>query len=88
MIPHQPVRPAWTCTGDGEPWPCPVARVRLRSNYAGDPTRLAVHMSTLLMTAAADAGSRDVLPPELFNRFMAWTASPEFPPGARTKLLG
>ncbi|MGH3679160.1 MAG: hypothetical protein ACRDT2_02590 [Natronosporangium sp.] len=62
--------------------------MRLRSNYAGDPTRLAVHMSTLLMTAAADAGSRDVLPPELFNRFMAWTASPEFPPGARTKLLG
>lgn len=87
MIQHQPVRPAWTCNGDGEPWPCPVARVRLRSDYAGDPTRLAVYMSTLLMTAAADTGNRDVLPPELFNRFMAWTASTELPPVARTNLL-
>lgn len=74
MTQHQPERPAWTCTGDGEPWPCPVARVRLRSRYAGDPTRLAVYMSTLLMSAAADTGNRDALPPELFNRFMAWTA--------------
>lgn len=75
MTQHQPERPAWTCTRDGEPWPCPVARVHLQSRYADDPTRLAVYMSTLLMTAAADAGNRDVLPPELFNRFMAWTAS-------------
>lgn len=71
---HAPLRPAWTCVADGEPWPCPGARLRLWSDYAGDPTRLAVYMSTLLMTAAADTGSRGALPPELFNRFMAWTA--------------
>ena len=84
MTQHQPERPTWTCTSDGQPWPCPVARVHLRSRYAGDPTRLAVYMSTLLMTAAADTGHCDVPPPELFNRFMAWIASTPSTPSTMT----
>jgi hypothetical protein len=34
---------------------------------------LAVYMSTQLMTAAVDITDGDALPPDLFNRFMAWT---------------
>lgn len=70
---HLPVRPQWTCAVDGKPWPCPGARVHLRTQFAGDRSGLAVYMSTQLMTAAVDITDGDSLPPDLFNRFMAWT---------------
>jgi hypothetical protein len=72
---HPPVRPTWTCATDGGQWPCPDARAHLWSEFAGDPLGLAVHMSTLLMTATCDVANGRVLPPDLFNRFMAWTES-------------
>lgn len=70
---HLPIRPQWTCVVDGKAWPCPGARVHLRSQFAGDRRGLAVYMSTQLMTAAVDITDGDSLPPDLFNRFMAWT---------------
>jgi hypothetical protein len=70
---HLPVRPEWTCKVDRKPWPCPGARVHLRSQFVDDRVGLAVYMSTQLMTAAVDLTDDDVLPPDLFNRFMAWT---------------
>jgi hypothetical protein len=70
---HLPVRPEWTCVVDGKPWPCPGARIHLRSQFVDDRVGLAVYMSTQLMTAAVDITSGDALPPDLFNRFMAWT---------------
>jgi hypothetical protein len=70
---HMPVRPAWTCVADDQPWPCPSARVHLRAEYAGDRSALAVYMSQQLMTAAVDIADRQPLPPDLFDRFLAWT---------------
>jgi hypothetical protein len=70
---HLPVRPTWICVVDGKPWPCPGARVHLRTQYVDDRVGLAVYMSTQLMTAAVDITDGDALPPDLFNRFMAWT---------------
>lgn len=70
---HLPIRPQWSCAVDGKPWPCPGARVHLRSQFADDRGGLAVYMSTQLMTAAVDMTNGETLPPDLFNRFMAWT---------------
>jgi hypothetical protein len=70
---HQPVRPVWTCAVDDKPWPCPSARVYLRTAYADDRAGLAVYMSQELTTAAIDIADGGSLPPDLFNRFMTWT---------------
>lgn len=69
---HLPNRPAWTCVVDGKPWPCAGARVHLRTAYADDRAGLAVYMSQELIAAAIDVADEDALPPDLFNRFMAW----------------
>lgn len=70
---HLPERPEWNCVVDGKPWPCPGARIHLRSQFVDDRVGLAVYMSTQLMTAAVDITNGDALPPDLFNRFMSWT---------------
>lgn len=74
---HLPQRPEWTCAADGKPWPCPGARVHLRSQYADDQLGLSMYMSAQLINAAADLGD---LPPDLFNRFMAWCGPDATPP--------
>jgi hypothetical protein len=70
---HQPVRPVWTCVVDNKPWPCPSARVYLRTAYANDRAGLAVYMSQELTAAAIDMADNGTLPPGLFHRFLTWT---------------
>jgi hypothetical protein len=71
---HEPVRPAWTCVRCGHQWPCPGARVFLRTAYAGDLVLLGMYLSTQLFTAAADLGVKEMTP-ELLDRFLTWTRS-------------
>lgn len=68
---HDPERPDWTCARCRRAWPCPGARVFLRSAYANDEVTLGMYLSTQLFTAAADLGQAE-LSPELFNRFLSW----------------
>lgn len=70
---HSPSRPAWTCHADGRPWPCPTARVHLRSRYGDDRVGLSIHMSKQLTAAAVDLTRSGTLPPDLFHRFVGWT---------------
>jgi hypothetical protein len=70
---HLPIRPSWNCAVDSKAWPCPSARVHLRTAYADDPVALAVYMSQELAAAAVDMGRQGSLPPDLFSRFMTWT---------------
>jgi hypothetical protein len=66
---HRPLRPQWTCAGDGQPWPCPLARFIL-ARHAPDPEALARHLLALLQAAGEDLG---VSPSRLYRRFAAWT---------------
>lgn len=68
---HDPVRPWWNCVRCGRPWPCPGARVFLRSAYVDDPVILGVYLSTQLFTAARDLGAVEVTP-QLLDRFLTW----------------
>lgn len=54
--PHLPLRPLWLCRVCAAPWPCPVARLTLRQEYAHDRVGLSVYPE-----AAA-----------LFTRFLGW----------------
>jgi hypothetical protein len=73
MARHSPARPSWTCNADGNLWPCPAARVHLRSQYAGDQVGLSMYMSGQLTSAAVDLAGAGPLPPDLFHRFLGWT---------------
>lgn len=73
MSVHVPERPAWTCRHDGQPWPCPGARVHLACQY--DPVTLSVVMGQHLHNAVRDLGDR-VPPAELWARFLAWVRHP------------
>lgn len=69
---HTPHRPAWLCDQCGKPWPCSPARVELGEQYGRDRVALAMYTSTMLVDAAAEIGDQ-VEPPELYERFVAWT---------------
>jgi len=67
---HNPVRPAWSCTGCGEPWPCATRRQQLRAEFMDASVSLALAMSAQLITAVEDqphapAGS-------LYLQFLGW----------------
>lgn len=71
---HEPRRPDWWCVRCGRAWPCPGARVFLRSAYVDNRVTLGVYLSAQLFTAAGDLGAAE-LSPELLERFLSW-ASP------------
>ncbi|MEH1012184.1 hypothetical protein V6U90_03530 [Micromonospora sp. CPCC 206060] len=68
--PHLAARPAWTCTGCGAPWPCPVRRARLLTEYADSRLTLLVYLAGYLLDAAADL--RHLPADELYARFLGW----------------
>ncbi|MFG3557875.1 hypothetical protein ACGGAQ_26200 [Micromonospora sp. NPDC047557] len=74
--PHLPLRPLWLCRVCAAPWPCPVARLTLRREYAHDQIALSIYLCTVLHDAATDLyrlnpqGGPD--PRALFTRFLAW----------------
>ncbi|MEU0546968.1 hypothetical protein [Micromonospora sp. NPDC005979] len=69
--PHVPVRPAWSCAGCGQEWPCANRRRRLLIEYAHDRLSLTFYLGLHLAEAAVDLPS---LPAErLHARFLGWT---------------
>ncbi|MEV6812343.1 hypothetical protein AB0M52_09460, partial [Micromonospora sp. NPDC051296] len=49
---HLPSPPAWTCTGCGREWPCPVKQSQLLAEFGGARAALAVYLGSCLVAAA------------------------------------
>lgn len=84
LRPHEPRRPLWHCRGcPGQPWPCGIARLRLKAEFEGAPVGLAIYMAAQLMVALEDLHKLNPQPePDprvLFRRFVAWTAREPLP---------
>ncbi|WP_435794889.1 hypothetical protein [Micromonospora zamorensis] len=75
---HLPRRPSWLCRVCAATWPCPSARMLLRVEYGTDRVALSIYMASQLFDATADLLRLNPEPapdpPELFTRFLAWTA--------------
>jgi hypothetical protein len=67
---HRACRPAWICTADAVPWPCPRAREALAEAYGNDPDRLTPHLATVMVQAASELRLAD--PVQLYQRFVGW----------------
>ncbi|WP_432955810.1 hypothetical protein [Micromonospora haikouensis] len=83
--PHAALRPLWLCRACAAPWPCAVARLTLRREYAHDKVGLHVYLCTVLHEATADLyrlRPHDGLDPRaLFDRFLGWARGPGPGPG-------
>ncbi|QKW17089.1 hypothetical protein EYA84_31740 [Verrucosispora sp. SN26_14.1] len=65
-----PSPPAWTCTGCGQEWPCPVKQSQLLAEFGGARAALAVYLGSCLLAAARDLPG---LPPaHARDRFLGW----------------
>lgn len=69
---HRAVRPSWTCTVDGLPWPCTEAQQSLSST---DPAVLRQTMAKLMAIAQRELDNTDLA--TLYRRFLAWTLESE-----------
>ncbi|GAA2591973.1 hypothetical protein GCM10010399_23120 [Dactylosporangium fulvum] len=65
---HRVIRPSWTCTADGLPWPCTEAQRILRNS---DLAMLRQTMAKLMAIAQGELDDTD--PAALYRRFLAWT---------------
>ncbi|MBG6101047.1 MULTISPECIES: hypothetical protein [Micromonospora] len=81
--PHLPLRPLWLCRVCAAPWPCPVARLTLRREYAHDRIGLSVYLCSVLHEAAADLYRLNPHdgpdPAALFTRFLGWARPRHLP---------
>ncbi len=70
MTAHVPLRPAWTCAGCGEPWPCQTRKRQLLAEYDGTPVSLGLFMAGHFVAAVRDvpAGAER----EMYRRFLGW----------------
>ncbi|MFF0172161.1 hypothetical protein [Micromonospora profundi] len=80
---HLPLRPLWLCRVCAAPWPCPVARLTLRQEYAHDRIALSIYLCAVLHDAAADLYRLNPHdgpdPAALYARFLAWAAPRDDP---------
>ncbi|WP_405094126.1 hypothetical protein OG767_03865 [Micromonospora sp. NBC_01392] len=66
----------WCCRACGQQWPCPTARLLLKSEYADNNVSLSLYLCGLFYEATRDlyrlnpAGAPD--PADMFARFVAW----------------
>ncbi|WP_433116022.1 hypothetical protein [Micromonospora sp. CA-246542] len=79
--PHLPLRPLWLCRVCAAPWPCALARLALRQEYAHDRIALSIYLCTVLHDAASDLYRLNPhdgpAPAALYVRFLGWAALPE-----------
>ncbi|MFJ6198586.1 hypothetical protein [Micromonospora sp. NPDC092111] len=75
-VPHTPLRPMWFCRADGQPWPCPEARLLLRAEYGDRQPALSIYLAGLMYEAMHDLYHLNPhdgpAPRDLFQRFVAW----------------
>jgi hypothetical protein len=85
---HLPIRPSWTCSACGRPWPCDTARVDLLTGYADVPVALAVYLAGCFLEAVA--GQPAVPSEKLYLRFLGWLQlrRPTVPDPASTRFGG
>ncbi|MGC4836454.1 hypothetical protein ACLQ3D_18340 [Micromonospora vinacea] len=80
---HLALRPLWLCRVCAAPWPCPVARLTLRREYAHDRIGLSVYLCSVLHEAAADLYRLNPYdgpdPAALFTRFLGWARPRHLP---------
>ncbi|MGC4768658.1 hypothetical protein ACLQ25_06670 [Micromonospora sp. DT44] len=74
--PHTPLRPMWFCRADGQQWPCPEARLRLRREFEDNVPGLTIYLAGLYYEATRDLYRLNPhdgpSPSELFTRFVSW----------------
>ncbi|MEU7570365.1 hypothetical protein [Micromonospora sp. NPDC049240] len=77
QAPHTPTRPMWFCRVDGQPWPCPEARLRLRVEFEGALPALTIYLAGMLYEAMKDLFHLNPhdgpTPQALYERFVGWT---------------
>ncbi|MET7947776.1 hypothetical protein [Micromonospora sp. NPDC005324] len=77
--PHTPLRPMWFCRADGQPWPCPEARLRLRHEFEENMPGLSIYLTGMFYEATKDLYHLNPhdgpTPRELYERFVAWGPS-------------
>jgi hypothetical protein len=71
-VEHTAERPLWGCRACGLPWPCANAREGLLAEYRTFPSLLNVLLSSMMFEALDDYWLEGDVPPDLFDRFMAW----------------
>jgi hypothetical protein len=67
---HTPARPGWGCRVEGEPWPCPLAREKLREEYVESPTATSLYLHHQQRAYMDD--NPDYILAGLHERFYAW----------------
>lgn len=70
MTAHGPLRPAWTCIGCGQPWPCHTRRAELLAEFDSAPVTLALVLAGYLVEACEDLPYEPAGP--LYDRFVGW----------------
>ena len=70
---HVALRPTWECLVCAEPWPCAVAKEAMRAEFRSFPSVMTIYMSAQMFDAAEDFMAQGVQPPDLYERFLAWT---------------
>ena len=70
---HVASRPRWTCRDCGRPWPCGPKREALAVEFAQFPLSLSFYLASQYVSAVDDfAAFSGPLPPDLYERFLAW----------------
>lgn len=67
---HLPDRPAWTCGGCGQEWPCEPARRHFLANYEDSSVSLSLVMASHFAEACRDLPHARA--GELHYRFLGW----------------
>jgi hypothetical protein len=73
---HLPQRPSWDCLACEQPWPCDPAREHLTTEFRWMRFSLSVYMAGQYSSALRDLGPTANIPPDLHERFFAWTRQP------------
>jgi hypothetical protein len=69
-VEHMPLRGSWRCSVERTPWPCPVRRANLLTEYAGQPIPLVLLMASCYFEAVGDLG--DLPAGRLHDQFLGW----------------
>jgi hypothetical protein len=74
MSMHVPVRPAWTCAGCGQAWPCLTRKRQLLAEFAGARVSLMLYLSRFFVEACVDMPT--TTSGTLYRRFFTWPYEP------------
>lgn len=74
MSMHLPVRPAWTCAGCGQAWPCLTRKRQLLAEFAGARVSLMLYLSRFFVEACVDMPT--TTSGTLYRRFFTWPYEP------------